>query len=180
MELDEELALFAALDALEARLTTQGLLVTAFVAQGTETVEVFVDNHTSACEHDRWFAAPNIVLLEAARVARERALPDSWLASLADVMSGETSVPALVGHFREHVGRSLAVVAVTPRVLLALKLFAAAHGREDRHELTGLLGTCGIVDPHEAEDVYYRYFPDDPLLAPVKRMLRELMAGANG
>lgn len=178
MDLGEELALFAALDALEGRLTTQGLLVTAFVAPGTEAVEVFVDNDASTCEHDRWFAAPNVVLLETARVAKEHGLSDNWLTSLADVLSGEASIPSPASELREHRGRSLTVVVTTPRVLLALKVYAAAHGRVDRHEFSALLRTCRIDDPHEAEEVYYRYFPDDPLLAPVRRMLCEVMADA--
>jgi hypothetical protein len=165
-----------ALQELGEDLTDQGVQGQMFVVGGAAMALAFSTRRVTR-DIDAVFE-PKIAIYEAAaRVARDRGLPEDWLndavkAFLPGPDPDARPVPEITG---------LEVTTASPRYLLAMKLLAMRFG-EDDDDIMVLLGKSGITTAEEALDLLERVYPHREPPLRTRLFLEEVLGtgGANG
>lgn len=108
----------------------------------------------------------------ARRVADELHLPRGWLNEGVSVYLSTQSDPDTTAIF-DH--PNLAVMAVSPEHLLALK--ARAARAQDLPDLQTLCATLDLTSAADVERIVDRFFPDDPLTPRSRAVIDDLFSG---
>lgn len=160
-----------ALEALAAELARRKVTAKLYLVGGAVMVLAF-HARSSTNDIDADVYPPDKVLDAADVVGHQLGLPNGWLNNNAKIF-----LP-LVGTIRWapvlHLG-SLEVVAADELTMLALKL-RASRGRRDEGDIRFLVERLALTSEDEIVAVYEEYFPEDPLSARARQIIRSALA----
>ena len=167
------LAAFALLD---QRLGRRDVVAQVHVVGGAAIALAWEDRRTTR-DVDALFETDGhgILVEEIHGVAQDLGLPESWLNEQAtfyaptDYRSHEGTV---------YDGHHLQVAAASPQVVLAMKVRAARP--TDVDDIRFLLSVLELEDVDAIVEIHDRFFPGDPLPAPKRMLLEDLVAHMGG
>jgi hypothetical protein len=161
--------IIAALQALGAELTGQGIHGQVFIVEGAAMALAYSDRRVTR-DIDAVFEPKATIYRAAERVAERLGLPEDWLNDgvkgfLPGVDRDARPLPEIQG---------IEVSTASPRYLLAMKLLAMRFG-EDDDDIRVLLAQTGIGTADEALALMARMYPDREPPLKTRLFLEEIL-----
>lgn len=163
----------SALAALGEALAAERVSAKAWLVGGAVMVLAFQSRDASDDLDASVYPAEEV--LRAAREIGERlGLGPDWLSDAAKVY-----IPVALEPEWQPLGRfgALEVFRADEATMLAMKL-RASRGRRDQPDIEYLVGRCGLRTEDDVHQLYQDYFPEDPLPARARPLIRQALAGA--
>jgi hypothetical protein len=166
----DALEMTRALDALAVELRRRHVTAKLYLVGGAVMVLAF-QARPSTNDIDADVYPPEQVLEAADSVGRQLGLAEGWLNNDAKIFLPVVGTIRWAPVFHRD---SLEVVAADEQTMLAMKL-RASRGRRDEGDIGFLVGRLGLTTEREIVDLYEEFFPEDPLTARAREVIRAVV-----